>query len=428
MDRSSIRTGDVPMIPASSLVREALDDADVPQTYRGQVRQARLQREREATEQRLRETRNEVRSNVVQSRREQAEIQAEEARRRQALSQINTPQAEGSEEAERQALAQQQAEAARAQAEATQRMARAEELQRQAFAMAEAQAQEARRRQASMEVAPVQSTVSVLPAVPSNGSSSMVHESAQQAQRGRALGTMAVYGEAQKASADQPPPIVVPAVTVSTYNERLHLRRVMRVVAESCPADPLTGQRRWLGLKTFLNYYFASNLKLFLGRKSVVRVFLITTEHDLCGRLYRMDGNRYVLSLVANFDYWDQLLGIACALPDVYFSGSGTRDTARTYLRQMRGGASYGEHVGQRVDAEMLNFYDTSPKKCNDDAEDTNDWPVDQAIAALCIAHLFETIIRQDLQHKLPQYITLAQLFTRDPAAVNPFKVELCCR
>lgn len=373
-----MRAGDVPMIPASSMVREDVAVVETqpppPQTYRDQVRQARLQRERENVEQRLREQRNEERASLVQSRREQA-----------------------------------------------------------AAAVAGA---------VEPSVPAVQSTVSVMPVAGS--------ESAARAQRARALGTMEVYGAAQRAS-DQPPPIVVPAVTVSTYHERVHLRRVMRVVAESCPADPLTGRRRWLGLKTFLNYYFASNLKLFLGRKSVVRVFLITTEHDLCGKLYRMDGNRYVLSLVANFDYWDTLLGIACALPDVYFSGSGTRDTARTYLRQMRGGGGsgvggYGEQVAERVDADMLHFYEANPPKRHrgttrgggngdggggdDDDDDGNceDWPVDHAVAALGIVHLFETIIHKDLKNKLPQYITLAELFTRDPSAVNPFKVELRCR
>lgn len=287
----------------------------------------------------------------------------------------------------------------------------------------------------------------------------------------------------------------LPTIAFASYTQRLNLRRVLLVLNATAPVNAQTQSRKWLGIKTFFNYYFGSSLKLFLGKRSVVRIFLISSQNDLCAKLYRLDGGgRYVLTIVANFDYWNSLVELADALPDVYFR-SNCDDIARTYLRQLNQvplsasvAKAMREPIANRVSSAMLQSYtsdsnaentDSLPPESrvvknvvsingqeveikrgsvnamystptystipnlsrNDDAqtdrvnetfscdrEDDHDGAIDQAVSGLCLAHLIEMLIEKDLKSKVPNYVTLGQLFSGDKSTINPFKIQMYTR
>lgn len=271
-------------------------------------------------------------------------------------------------------------------------------------------------------------------------------------------------------------------IEIVPYTEMMHFKHVMRIV-EACTSYDANSYsvRRWAGLRTFLKYYFASMLQLFAGNNAVIRVFLVTTDSDIGAKLYTVEGNRYVLSLAANFEYWDRLGGIAAALPNIYFKspssssseqgrGNGNGEPRR------RLSASIVKKYSSGVQAESKNtkghsvvstdagaataaaatsavFYlndqaipirndgeirqqekTNSNTSLNDQDDETdeiearNTAVMDRASMALCMVHLFEIFMHRDLKNKIPNYVTLAKLFTHNAHSINPFTIKLRSR
>jgi hypothetical protein len=273
------------------------------------------------------------------------------------------------------------------------------------------------------------------------------------------------------------------SVDVIPYSRMMHFKHVMRVIDVCTGLDNENGlMRRWCGLATFLKYYFASTLKIFLGQTAVVRVFLMHSEREIGAKLYRVHNDRYVLSLLANFDYWEKIGTIAASLPDIYFRGPmggseeerrvsaeqlhcyGTSEiSSRTGLAFSRDEAATAEYLqlndvripirdGHQVSApshipqmqsaaptaksttkqraqQQPNLSSSSPEQeqsrsVEEEIEVANSAVIDQAMMALCLVHLFEVYIQRDLKNKVPNYVTLAKLFSNNSESINPFRIE----
>jgi hypothetical protein len=259
-------------------------------------------------------------------------------------------------------------------------------------------------------------------------------------------------------------------IDVVPYQRMLHFKHVMRVL-DVCTTGK-NGAREWCGLSTFLKYYFASTLKIFLGESAVVRIFLMHSEHEIGAKLYRIGNDRYVLSLLANFDYWEKISTIAASLPDIYFRPMSdvpvvTNDASRDFTLAGRvqvdqlhdygttqesslSSSSACRRENNAVEYSLLNDDVRIPvvsaedqvnepttaaaavnhenDQENEDLESTNVAVIDKALMSLCLVHLFEIYIQRDLKTKVPNYITLAKLFSDNPEAINPFRVELRSR
>lgn len=256
-----------------------------------------------------------------------------------------------------------------------------------------------------------------------------------------------------------------PTIGIASLPQLQHLRHVMRVIEASAPLD-VSGVRNWLGFSTFLNYYFASTLRLFLGDRVVVRIMQIPSNHEFGAKLYQLNQDRYSLMLLADFDYWDRLLHVAVALPDIYFE-NGASSLARIYQRLAKQPQqqlsdirlddttmrcyqtqsapattatkssvhSFAIRDGNNLSCSLLRSSDqplspqpppSSPAATDTDADDTrNAATLDLAVAGLCLVHRFEMLLERDFRNKVPNYVTLAKMFTRNVGSVNPFRITL---
>lgn len=196
----------------------------------------------------------------------------------------------------------------------------------------------------------------------------------------------------------------VTTVEINDYNEHAQLKRLCCLLDCATPrvsADDPNSERRFVGLRTFLNYYFASNLEYYLPQHSVLRVFLYTSTFEIGARFCALEQNRYAMILLGNWDYWSTLTNIASALPNIYFSNDVNTTTE---------------------DKKSDNIDDDGDD--DDDDEDDDNSAMDQAISALCLCHLFEMQASRDLLLRVPNYVSLAMFFARDRRAVNPFHVK----
>lgn len=277
-------------------------------------------------------------------------------------------------------------------------------------------------------------------------------------------------------SSSPPPPRNLPepspsdnfSIDVVPYQRALHFKHVMRIIDVCTGATSNNNVRQWCGLTTFLKYYFASTLKIFLGQSSIVRIFLMHSDKEIGAKLYRIGGERYVLSLLANFDYWEKIGTVAASLPDIYFrpvskvsvytddsrkdftlagrvqtgqlhdygtllessalssSLSSSRD--RKYSR-VSGGGGLSIPV---VDVDFneynnRNEYNSEDEEAttDDDTDAVNLAVIDKAVMSLCLVHLFEIYIQRDLKNKVPNYVTIAKLFSDNSDSINPFRINL---
>lgn len=286
-----------------------------------------------------------------------------------------------------------------------------------------------------------------------------------------------------------------PTIGIASVSDMQHLRHVMRVIDACTPPDDrnAAGARVWLGLPTFLNYYFASTLQLFLGDRVVLRILQIPSTSEFGAKFYVLGNQRYSLMLLADFDYWERLLSVATALPDIYFE-NGANTLARTYQRLAANDVPR-QAPRYRLDTDTMFDYRSKPTpvianpfttttntttvitpnnetlvvrdgnnmNCNlfrrttspepaapspppppsssppplraavdgdrgdsmEQIELQNTESLDMAVASLCLVHRFEMLLEKDFRNKLPNYVTLAKMFTRNTGSINPFRIDL---
>lgn len=157
-------------------------------------------------------------------------------------------------------------------------------------------------------------------------------------------------------------------------------RVVWSVMLASCHPDAdHGGDRRFVGVRRFLDSYFAATLGTYLGPSVTPYVVRIDDPDNIGARVTANRSNLF-LTLLGNFDHWDGVVRMAASLPDAYFR-----------------------------------FRDERCERDDDREEEKdhhhNDRCLATSIAALGLAAMYESLMREDLRRYVPHYVPLTALF-----------------